>query len=122
MGTGGMYPSQPYPNNNMGYNRPYYNQGGHSPAGHMSPYGYPPNTGMGYGRGFQRPYAPTNYGPMMGGGFQQGLFQNQIGGRGFFNSPRAASGGLRSAPPSAMPDGNIHINRPGNHRPHFDER
>jgi hypothetical protein len=55
-------------------------------------------------------------------GFHQGMFPNQIGGRGFFNSPRTATGGLQSAPPSATPNGNIQLNRPGGHRPHFDEQ
>jgi len=116
-GTGGMYPSHPYPNDNMGYNRPYYNHGGYSTPGHMPPYGYPTHTG----RGFQRPYSPMNYGPMING-YPHGVFPNQIGGRGFFNSPRSASGGLQSAPPSATPNGNIHLHRPGEHRPHFDQQ
>jgi hypothetical protein len=117
---GGMYPG--YPNDNMGYNRPYYNQGGYSSPGHAPFYGYPQNYGMGYGRGFQRPYPPmNNYGPMMNG-FQPGIFPNPIGGRGFFNAPRSAAGGLQSAPPSATPNGNIQLNRPGEHRPHFDEQ
>jgi hypothetical protein len=121
MGAGGMYPSHTNPYDNMGYNRPYYNQGGYSPPGHIPAYGYPPYTGMGFGRGFQRPYSPMQYGPTMNG-FQPGLFSNQIGGRGFFNSPRAASGGLQSAPPSGTQNGNIQLNRPGAHRPHFDEQ
>jgi hypothetical protein len=122
MGAGGMYPSNPYPNGNTGYNRPYYNQGGYTPHGHIPPYGYPTNTGIGFGRGFQQPYPyPMNYGPTMNG-FQQGLFSNQIGGRGFFNSPRAASGGLQSAPPSGTQNGNINVHRPGEHRPHFDQQ
>ncbi len=108
---GGMYSNHPYPNDNTGYNRPYYNQGGYFSPNRMPPYGYPPN----YGRGFQQPYPPMN-------GFHQGMFPNQIGGRGFFNSPRTATGGLQSAPPSATPNGNIQLNRPGGHRPHFDEQ
>jgi len=122
MGAGGMYPSHPNPNSNIGYNRPYYNQGGYSSPGHTPSYGYPPNYGMGYGRGFQRPYRPmNNYGPMMNG-FQQGRFPNQIGGPGLFSLPRTAAGGLQSAPPSAAPNGNIQLNRAGEHRPHFDEQ
>ena len=122
MGAGGMYPNQSYPNNNMGYNRPYYNQGGYPPSGHMPQYGYPPNAGVGYGRGFNQPNHPMNYGPMMNG-FQPAIFPNQMGGRGFFSSPRTgAAGGLQSAPPSATPNGNIQLHRPGEHRPHFDEQ
>jgi hypothetical protein len=114
----------------MGFNRPYYNQGGYSSPGQMPPYGYPPNFGTGYGRGFQRPYAPmNNFGSIMNG-FPQNILPNPIGGGGFFSSPRSAGGGggggggagLQSAPPTAGPNGNIQFNRPGEHRPHFDEQ
>jgi hypothetical protein len=119
---GGMYPNTPYPNDNMGFNRPYYNRGGYSSSGQIPPYGYPPNVGMGYGRGFQRPYAPmNNFGSIMNG-FPQNIFPNPIGGGGFFSSPRSTGGGLQSAPPSVGPNGNIQLNRPGEHRPHFDEQ
>jgi len=139
MGGGGMFPNQSYPNDNIAFNRPYYNQGGYSSPRHMSPYNYPPNYGMGYGRGFQRPYSPmNNYGPTMNGfqrprppinnygptmnGFLQNIFPNQLGGRDFFSLPRSTGGGLQSVPPSAGPNGNIQLNRPGEHRPHFDEQ
>ncbi len=112
MGAGGMYPNNPYSNDYTGYNHPYYNQGGYSSPNHIPPYSYPPN----YGRGYQRPYYP----PM--NGFPQGVFSNQIGGQGFFRSPRTGVGALQSAPPSATPNGNIQLNRLGEHRPHFDEQ
>ncbi|CAF2574978.1 unnamed protein product [Rotaria sp. Silwood2] len=121
MGNGGMSPgyhnsSHPYPHGNMVPNRPYYNHSIYTPVGYRPSYGYPTNTGIGYGRGFQQPYSP------MINGFHQGAFNNQIVGRGFYNSPYPTSGGLQSAPPSARPNGHIHLHRPGEHRPHFDEQ
>lgn len=126
MGAGGMYPNQPYSDGNMGHNHPYYGQGGQPFPGHVSPYNNPQNFGMGYGRGYQRPYSPMhNYDQMMNN-FPSSMFPNQMFGQGFFNLPRSSpttrGGGLQSAPPSSGPDGNIHLNRPGEHRPHFDEQ
>ncbi|CAF3584944.1 unnamed protein product [Rotaria sp. Silwood1] len=118
MGNGGTYPrpNYPYPNDNMGFNYPYYNHGIHTPVVYRPSYGYPTYSGIGYGRGFQQPYSPMN------NGFQPGVFNNQIIGRGFYNSPYSNSGGLQSTPPSARPNGHIHLHHPGQHRPHFDEQ
>ena len=106
MGAGGTFPNHSYPNDFNGYHHPYPYQGGYSSPRPISPYVYPPHTGMGYGRGYQRPSYPA---PMMRP-FQQG-------GGGFFNSYRSApGGGLQSFPPSAGPNGNLQM-----HRPHFDD-
>ncbi|UJR13651.1 hypothetical protein I4U23_000663 [Adineta vaga] len=121
MGAGGIYPNYPSSNGYTGYHRPYYNHGRYPSPGHIPSYGYPPNNGMSYGRGFHRPYASMNYGPMINS-FPPSVYHQQISNGGVLNPHHAAFGGLQSAPPSATPDGNIHFHRPREHRPHFDDQ
>lgn len=111
MGTGGgVYPSHPYHYDHYPYPRPSVNPFGYST--------YP--AGMNYGRGYPpvRPYHPMPFGPAA-----SPMYPNPMFGRGSFGMFRnGPTGGLQSAPPSGTADGNIQLNRPGEHRPHFDEQ
>ncbi|CAF1069542.1 unnamed protein product [Rotaria sordida] len=100
MGNSGIHP-----NDNI-----IFNHGVYTPVSYRQSYDYPMYTS----RGFQQPYSP------MINGFQHGIFNNQVDGRGFYNSPYTTSGSLQSTPLSARPNGHIQLHRPGEYRPHFD--
>ena len=128
MGAGGMHPNQPYGHDFNDYSQPYHNHGVYPPSNHinhmnqMPTYGFGAYGGRGYGRGFQQPNYPMHYGHMAGG-MRPGFFPPPSTGPGYFSHPRAGTGGLQSAPPSATYDGNIHIHPPGGSaRPHFDDQ